>query len=91
MNHQALLSVISAATGVKKTDTDKVLKQLGDTIAAELLTQGHIALHGIGTLHVIETHARKGRNPQTGAEIDIPAGKRIKLKAAKVLKGAVSA
>lgn len=89
MNHQELLSVISSATGVKKTDADKVIKQLADTIAAELMMQGHINLHGIGTLHVIDTKARKGRNPQTGAEIDIPAGKRIKLKAAKALKAAV--
>lgn len=52
---------------------------------------GKITLHDIGTLAILDTAVRKGRNPQTGDEIDIPAGKRIKLKAAKALKDAVAA
>lgn len=90
MNHHDLVSQIAGATGVSKTHTDKVLKQLGDTIANQLAAAGQIHLHGIGTLNVVETAARKGRNPATGDEIDIPAGKRIKLKAAKVLKTRLS-
>lgn len=90
MNHHQLVSAISTATGVKKTDTDKVLKQLGDNIAAELVSQGSINLQGIGTISVADTPARPGRNPQTGEAITIAAGKRIKLKAAKALKEAVA-
>ena len=89
MNHHDLVNQISAATGVSKTHTDQVLRQLPDSIAAELVSQGQINLLGIGTFSVIDTAARPGRNPATGESIQIPAGKRIKLKAAKVLKDSV--
>lgn len=89
MNHNDLISTIASATGVTKTDTDKVLKQLSATVAAELKASQVMHLHGIGSFNLVATAARKGRNPATGAEIDIPAGHRIKLKAAKALKDAV--
>ncbi|NOV29191.1 HU family DNA-binding protein [Methylomonas sp. ZR1] len=91
MNHRDLVRTISDNTGIHKTDADMALRGLADVIAAELHIHGSITLHEIGTISVVETAARKGRNPQTGAEIDIPAGKRIKLKAAKALKDAVAA
>lgn len=86
MNHHELVTEISESTGVSKKITDLVLKNLGDVIAAELVVQGSIHLHGIGTVSVVETKARSGRNPGTGEVIEIPAGRRVKLKAAKVLK-----
>jgi len=89
MNHQQQIDLIATTTGVAKAHVDKVLKAQADIIAAELVSQGSIHLHGIGSISILDTAARKGRNPQTGEEIDIPAGKRIKLKAAKVLKDAV--
>ena len=48
-----------------------------------------VSLVGFGTFNVSERSARKGRNPQTGAEIDIPARKVPTFKAGKGLKEAV--
>jgi DNA-binding protein HU-beta len=71
--------------GATKATIERVLSQLAGIVAAELVNNGEITLPGIGKLHVDEIAARKGRNPQTGAEIDIPAKKRVKFKATKEL------
>jgi DNA-binding protein HU-beta len=90
MNHKDLVNHLADGAAVTKVGADVILKKLAEVIAAELVSQGQITLHGIGTISVADTAARKGRNPATGEEIDIPAGKRIKLKAAKALKDAVA-
>ncbi len=56
----------------------------------ELPDAGKIILPGIGTFAVVEKAARKGRNPATGLEIDIPAKKVIKFKPAKELADKVN-
>jgi DNA-binding protein HU-beta len=48
-----------------------------------------LTLTGYGTFSVAKRRARKGRNPQTGKEIKIPAGKVAKFKAGRLLKSAV--
>ncbi len=90
MTHKELIKHLAEQENTTQAAVDSLLKKLADTVAAELHTQGEIALHGIGTLSVVETAARPGRNPQTGEAIEIPAGKRIKLKACKALKDAVA-
>ena len=47
---------------------------------------GSVALPGIGKLYVKATKARKGRNPRTGAAVEIPAGRRVSFTTAKGLK-----
>jgi nucleoid DNA-binding protein len=42
-----------------------------------------VALRGFGTFRISERSARKGRNPQTGEEIDIPASRSLAFKASK--------
>jgi DNA-binding protein HU-beta len=73
------------STGTTKAAIEKSLGDLALIVASELRVYGEITLPGIGKLHVDEVAARKGRNPQTGAEIDIPAKKRVKFKATKEL------
>ncbi|PII40392.1 DNA-binding protein, partial [Bacillus velezensis] len=61
-------------------------------VIIEALTKGEsIKIPGVGTFEVRERAARKGRNPQSGEEIDIPATKAPAFKAAKALKDAVKA
>jgi DNA-binding protein HU-beta len=66
-----------------KAAVDNILNLLARNVAAELVANGEITLPGIGRLHVADVEARKGRNPRTGEEIDIPAKKRVKFKATK--------
>jgi len=71
------------------TDVEKTLDALGTVIAAELLGGGEIPLPGAGKHKVKKRAARKGRNPQTGETINIPAGKKIVFIPFKELKDAL--
>jgi DNA-binding protein HU-beta len=84
MTKKELIEQLSGAH-VTKGEIDRILNHLARIVAAELVANGEIVLPGIGRLHVADVEARKGRNPATGAEIDIPAKKRVKFKATKEL------
>ncbi len=70
----------------EKTVIGHVLDALGTVAGLELADGGEVPLPGLGKLEVRSRKARKGRNPQTGAEIDIPAGRTVVFGAGKALK-----
>ncbi|MBQ5484698.1 MAG: HU family DNA-binding protein, partial [Lachnospiraceae bacterium] len=72
-------------------DAEATLKAFTQVVAEELTKGEKIQLVGFGTFEVSERAARTGRNPQTGAEMNIPASKAPKFKAGKALKDAVNA
>lgn len=71
-------------------EIESMLDALADTIQAELCLGQQVKLPGVGTLTPVGRKGRKGRNPQTGAEIEIPATTAVKFKPAKALKDAVA-
>ena len=73
-----------------KTTVRALLDQLSQIVADQLENGGEITLPGIGKLKVTERPARTGRNPSTGAAIEIAAKKVIKLVVAKGLTDAVN-
>ncbi len=85
MNKAEFVAAIATHTGLSKKDADTFLQGFRKALEEALPHAGRIALPGIGVFEVSERAARKGRNPATGAEIDIPAKKTIKFKAAKEL------
>jgi len=76
--------------GLSKADTEKVLKAFVDSVTDALQQNDKISLVGFGTFSVGERAARTGKNPQTGAALQIPAAKVPKFKAGKALKDAVN-
>jgi DNA-binding protein HU-beta len=76
--------------GLSKADTEKALKAFVDTVTDALKSNDKISLVGFGTFSVGERAARTGKNPQTGAALQIPAAKVPKFKAGKALKDAVN-
>jgi len=85
-----LVNAIAEKSGLSKTDAEKALKAFTDAVTEALKTGEKVALVGFGTFSVGERAARIGKNPQTGAKIEIPAAKTPKFKAGKVLKDSVS-
>lgn len=75
-----LIDKVAENTGVSKADVNRVLDEALGEIRSSLDGGEAVTLRGFGTFKVTETAARKGRNPQTGESIDIPAGKRIGFK-----------
>ena len=89
MNKTELVSVVSEKTEFSKKESAQIVDALFASIE-EALTKGEkVQLIGFGTFEVRERAARKGRNPQTGAEIEIPASRVPAFKPGKALKDAV--
>lgn len=90
MNKMELVSAMADKTGLSKKDAEAALKAFTDVVAEELKKGEKIQLVGFGTFEISERAARTGRNPQTGAEMTIPASKAPKFKAGKALKDSVN-
>jgi DNA-binding protein HU-beta len=91
MNKSELVSAMAAKTELSKKDAEKALKAFIDVVTEELAQGGKVQLVGYGTFDVSERSARTGRNPQSGAVMDIAASKAPRFKAGKALKDAVNA
>ena len=90
MNKGELVAALAAKTGSTKKSAEASLDALVEIATAELKKGGKVQLVGFGTLEVRKRAARKGRNPQTGEEIKIPASKAPVFKAGKALKEVVN-
>ncbi len=90
MNRTELVATMSEQTGLPKKNCDAVLSSFVETVTKELKKGEKIQLVGFGTFEVSKRAARKGKNPQTGEEIKIPAAKVPKFKPGKGLKDAVN-
>ena len=85
MNKADLIDKMASDADVSKVTAAKALDSVIDAIGTTLADGGKLAIAGFGTFSVSERAARKGRNPQTGEEIDIAASKGVKFKAGKGL------
>ena len=90
MTKAEFISKLSEKTGFSKKDAEKAVNSFMEVVKEALADGEKVSLVGFGTFEVIQRSARKGRNPQTGKEITIPACKAPKFKAGKGLKEAVS-
>jgi DNA-binding protein HU-beta len=89
VNKTELIDAIATAADLPKASAGRALDAVLDTITRELKNKEQVALVGFGTFSVKERSARSGRNPQTGATIQIPASTVPGFKAGKALKDAV--
>ena len=88
-NKAELVERIAEKTNLTKKDVTTTVEALFDSVQ-EFLAEGEkVQIIGFGTFEVRDRAARKGRNPQTGEEIEIPATKVPGFKAGKALKDAV--
>jgi len=85
-----LVNVMAEKAGLSKADADKALNAFVTAVTDALKAGEKLSLVGFGTFSVGDRAARTGKNPQTGATINIPAAKAPKFKAGKALKDAVN-
>ncbi|MFC4103733.1 MULTISPECIES: HU family DNA-binding protein [Paenibacillus] len=90
MNKTELIAKVAELTDLSKKDASKAVDAVFDAISDALQSGDKVQLVGFGNFEVKSREARKGRNPQTGEEIDIPASKIPSFKAGKSLKDLVS-
>jgi len=89
LNKTELVAAVAAASGQSQAAVGGVLDAFFTTVADTVANGGKVTIPGWLAAERTETAARTGRNPQTGAEIAIPAGHRVKLTAGSKLKAAV--
>jgi DNA-binding protein HU-beta len=90
VNKQDLVSSVAEKSGLTKKDSEKAINALFASVGQALSKGDKVQLVGFGTFEVRNRAARKGRNPQTGKEIQIKAAKVPAFKAGKALKDAVA-
>ena len=85
MNKTELIAVVAEKAEVTQKEAELVLTAMVDTIQ-EMLAQGEkVVLTGFGTFEVRHRVARKGRDPRTGQEIQIPAQRTPAFRAGRKL------
>ncbi|WP_035186220.1 HU family DNA-binding protein [Alteribacter aurantiacus] len=89
MNKTELINAVSEKTELSKKDATNAVDAVFDVITDSLQKAEKVQLIGFGNFEVRERAARKGRNPQTGEEIEIPASNVPAFKPGKALKDAV--
>lgn len=90
MNKSELIDKIAEAADISKASAARALDAALDAITGSLAQSEPVALVGFGTFVVRERAARTGRNPQTGATIEIAAAKIPAFKPGKGLKDALN-
>lgn len=90
MNKSELVDAVAAETNLTKIQASEAIDAVIHAIQNALKGGQQVNLVGFGSFMVTERAARTGRNPRTGAEINIPAANLPKFKPGKGLKDAVT-
>ncbi|MDY8110582.1 HU family DNA-binding protein [Fulvimarina sp. 2208YS6-2-32] len=90
MNKNELVSAVAEKSDLSKQQATAAVDAVFSTIETTLADGGDIRLVGFGTFAVTHRNASKGRNPSTGAEVDIPARNVPKFTPGKGLKESVN-
>ncbi len=86
MNNSDLADALAASQGITKADARKYVDATFASIADAAAKGEEVSLNGFGKFKVKETAAREGRNPSTGATIQIAASKKLSFAPAKAVK-----
>ena len=90
MKKVELIEAVAAKAGLTKADAGRALDATLEAITGALVKGDRVPLVGFGTFATSKRAARTGRNPQTGAEVKIPARTAVTFKAGSALKDAVN-
>lgn len=89
LNKSELVAAIATKTGHTATDVAKVIDAMFEVVSAEVAQGGKVTIPGYISFERTARAARQGRNPQTGATIQIAASNSVKIAAGSKLKAAV--
>ena len=91
VNKQEFVAQLAVKMGTTKVQAEKALSDVLQTIKDLTAQKGGVSFVGFGKFEVKERAERKGHNPQTGAEMTIPATKVVSFKVGKEFKELVKA
>jgi DNA-binding protein HU-beta len=91
VNKSDLINSVAKASNLTKVDAERAIDATFESITGALKTGDEVRLIGFGTFAIAKRPATSGRNPRTGATINIPAKTLPKFRPGKQLKDAVDA
>jgi DNA-binding protein HU-beta len=89
VNKAELIADVSEKTGESKARVGELVDATFDAITDALKKKDEVRIPNFGVFAVVETAPRKARNPQTGEEVKVPAGRRPRFRPGKALKDAL--
>jgi len=89
MTQSEIVNTLADSSGLKKTDVKGLFDAIADLAVNEVRKNGEFTLPGFGKLVKATRKAREGRNPATGAVIQIPSKTTVKFRLGKTMKDAV--
>lgn len=90
MNKQQLIDAVAQSTSMTKKDSASAVSAILDVITEALASGDDVKITGFGSFEIKTREARTGRNPKTGAPVEIPASKYVSFSAGSVLKDKVN-
>ena len=86
MNKAELISLVAERTREPRAKAEEVVDAVFETLRDTLKRGEEVRVPAFGVFVVAETGERRGRNPKTGQEVVVPAGKRVRFRPAKLLR-----
>ena len=90
VNRQKLLAVVTEKTGLPRAKALSAIDAVFDAVSHSLKDGKEVRVLNFGAFIVSERKAGKGRDPRTGAEIDVPESKSVRFRASKALREMVA-
>jgi DNA-binding protein HU-beta len=90
MNRGQLIDAVAQRTGLDARTIDQVLSGVQSAVTEALISGQRVTVPGFVSFDAVERGARIGRNPQTGASIEIPARRAVRVSAGQALKRAIA-
>lgn len=85
-----MIDAVAEAAGQSKADTERTIGAFFDYVVAETMKGEKVAWPGFGSFSTTKRSARTGRNPQTGAPVQIKASTAMKFSASSTLKSTLN-
>jgi integration host factor subunit alpha len=86
MTKLEIITTVYEKLGFSKRESSEIVEQFFSIIKQNLIAGENVKISGLGNFVVKEKKARKGRNPQTGQEIEIAPRKVLNFRISQVLK-----
>lgn len=90
MTKAELIDAVSEKSGVSKADAERTIASFFELVVASAIQGDKIAWPGFGSFSTSKRKARVGRNPQTGAPVQVPASTAMKFTSSSTLKSALN-
>lgn len=91
MTKAELIEDVSRVAELSRKDSETIVETIFESIVKSLRTGDKIEIRGFGSFRTRQRNSRIGRNPKTGARVDVPAKKIPYFKPSKELKDLVNA